>query len=466
MRKIQTKLEVLSAEEIQAIHRSSLRILERTGVRVPQEEWLRRLRKAGAKVEENSGIVRIPSPMIEEMIRQIQTASQTSPPQEPPARLEGVISTQLYLVDYRTCSRRLGLLEDVLKGIALLQHLKNFPSANAVVVPSDVPPPPLAEVVSMQMIYSYSRKPGCTYVLTPFSARHVIRMAEVISQPVWFLLDPVSPLQFRQENLEIAVIFAQAGQPLYAGSMVMAGATGPVTLAGTLTLQNAELLASLFLIFMLTGSPSKRVYNSGPHSVDPATMLCSFGSPNQALLGIGMAQLGRHYGLECVANAGLTDSLLPDFQAGLEKSATAIFGLLAGLDKIGCQGLVGADQGFSFEQLALDNEWMEYCNYILEGIEVTEEAIAVDLIEQIGIGGNFLAEEHTARHCRRNSFQSIILNRQGWEAWSDAKAKDALAKASDYMESVAGNYRTPEPVCTSEQFAELTRLVELAKAEV
>jgi trimethylamine--corrinoid protein Co-methyltransferase len=463
MQRIQVQLEVLSAEEIQAIHASSLRILAETGIRVPHEECLHRLRQAGAVVEEHSGVARIPSALLEDMIRQIQTASRERRPQNQPARLEGVISTQLYLVDYQTRTRRLGLLDDILKGIALVQHLRNFPTANAVVVPSDVPSQ-LAEVVAVQMIYSYSRKPGCTYVLTPFSARHVIRMAEVVSQPVWFLLDPVSPLQFRRENLEIAAMFAQAGQPLYAGSMVMAGATGPVTLAGTLALENAELLASLFLIFLLTGSPSHRVYNSGPHSVDPATMLCSFGSPNQALLGIGMAQLGRHYGLDCVANAGLTDSLLPDFQAGLEKSATAIFGLLAGLEKIGCQGLVGADQGFSFEQLALDNEWMEYCNYILGGIEVSEQSIAADLIEQIGIGGNFLAEEHTARHCRRSSFQSKILNRQGWEAWLGQGAREALERAHDYVESVIGNYRTPDPACTPEQFAELNRLANLAKA--
>ena len=78
-----------------------------------------------------------------------------------------------------------------------------------------------------------------------------------------------------------------------------------------------------------------------------------------------MAQLGRFYGIKRVANVGLTDALMPDFQCGMEKAATAIFSALAGIQKIGCQGLVGADQGFSFEQLVIDNEWMGFCNYIL-----------------------------------------------------------------------------------------------------
>jgi trimethylamine--corrinoid protein Co-methyltransferase len=458
MKKILASVEVLSQEEIRAIHRSSLRILENTGVRVPHEDCMARCRQAGAVVEETSGVVRIPSALMEEVLSHFRRLDKNGSTESQPARLEGVVSTQLHLVDYSTRSRRLGRLDDVLKGIALLQHLRNFPTANAVVIPSDVPSA-ASDIVAFQLIYSYSRKPGGTYVLTPFSAEHVIRMAQVMDRPVWFLLDPVSPLQFRKENLEIASIFAREGQPLYIGSMVMAGATGPVTLAGTITLHNAELLASLFLVFVLTQDYRYRIYNSGPHSVDPRTMICSFGSPNQALLGICMAQLGKFYGLERVANAGLSDALLPDFQAGFEKAANSLLGLLAGLEQIGCQGLVGADQGFSFEQLVLDNEWMEFCNYILEGVEVSEESIAAELIDEVGIGGNYLAEEHTARHFRRNSFQSRLLNRDGWEAWLSRGSRDALANAHDFVEEKAGNYRTPEPVCTPDQFTELSRIV-------
>jgi trimethylamine:corrinoid methyltransferase-like protein len=465
MKRIRAWVEVLSAEEIRAIHDSSLRILERMGVRVPHEDCLARCRRAGAIVEESSGIVRIPSSLMAEVLSHFQDKDQRSPQESQPARLEGVISTQVHLIDYVSQTKRPGLLDDVLKGIALVTKLRNFPTANAVMFPSDVPSA-LTDVVSFQTIYSYSPKPGGTYVLTPFSARHIIRMSQVVSRPVWFLLDPVSPLQFRKENVEIASIFAREGQPLYIGSMVMAGATGPVTLAGTVALHNAELLASLFLVFVLTQNYRHGIYNSGPHSIDPRTMICSFGSPNQALLGVCMAQLGRFYGLERVANVGLTDALLPDFQAGFEKAASCVFGLLAGIEAIGCQGLVGADQGFSFEQLVLDNEWMEFCNYVLEGIEVTEETIAEDLIETVGIGGNFLAEEHTAWHFRRSSFQSKLFNRQGWEAWQAVGAKDALQRAHDFVEATVGDYRTPEPVCTPEQQAELNHIVDRAMKEV
>lgn len=416
-------------------------------------------------MDEGSETVRIPSALMEEVLAHFRHERGGDWDENRPTKLEGVISTQTHVVDYAMECRRPGLLADVLKGIALVQHLNNFPTCNAVVVPSDVPTA-VADVVCFQMIYCYSAKPGGTYVLTPFSARHIVRMAQVMSRPAWFLLDPVSPLQFRKESLEIASIFVRAGQLLYVGSMVMAGATGPTTLAGTVTLHNAELLASLFLVFALTQGYRYGIYNSGPHSVDPRTMVCSFGSPNQALLGICMAQLGRLYGLRRVANVGLTDSLRPDFQAGIEKAASAIFSVLAGIEGIGCQGLVGADQGFSFEQLVLDNEWMEFSNYVLKGVEVTDDTIAADLIETVGIGGSFVAEEHTARHFRESLFLSKLFNCQGWETWWAEGHKDALTRARDFVQATAGDRPTLDPVCTSKQFKELNRIVEEASAEL
>jgi trimethylamine--corrinoid protein Co-methyltransferase len=462
---IQAAVQVLSDDELQMIHRSSLHLLERVGVRMPHAECLAACRRAGAEVDEASETVMLPGTLLENFLKDFRANAPSESPLAKPSTVSGVISTQVHLVDYLTQVRRLGTLEDVRKGISLVQMLENFPTANAVVIPSDVPSE-LTDVVSFQLIYSFSKKPGGTYVLTPFAARQIVCMAEVIGRSVWFLIDPVTPLQFRKENLEIACVFARAGHTLYIGSMVMAGATGPVTLAGTLAVHNAELLASLFLVHALTGGFQYEVYNSGPHSMDLRTMICSFGSANQALFGIAMAQLGRFYGMQRVANVGLTDALRPDFQCGFEKGATAVFSLLAGIQKIGCQGLVGADQGFSFEQLVIDNEWLGFCNYVLKGFEVTEETIAAELIEAIGKGGNFLTEEHTARNFRKNLYQSKLFNRQAWEAWLQGGAKDTLAQAHQFVQDKTANFALTAPVCTSHQFEELNRIADSAREEL
>jgi len=465
MKHIQSSVQVLSDDELLLIHRGSLRLLENVGVRMPHADCLDACRRAGGETDPDSETLRLPATLMEDLLGDFRRQAPQKELSTAPHPLTGVISTQVHLIDYMTQIRRLGSLDDVRKGVALSQHLEHFPTANAVVIPSDVPNE-LTDVVSFQQIYCYSKKPGGTYVLTPFAARHIVSMAEIMNRAVWFLIDPVSPLQFRKENLEIACIFARAGHTLYIGSMVMAGATGPVTLAGTLAVHNAELLASLFLVHALTGRFECEVYNSGPHTMDPRTMLCSFGSANQALLGMAMAQLGRFYGMQPVANVGLTDALGPDFQGGFEKGATAVFSLLAGIQKIGCQGLVGADQGFSFEQLVIDNEWLGFCNYVLKGFEVTEETIAVELMERVGKSGNFLTEEHTARNFRKNLYQSKLFNRQGWEAWLQGGANDTLAQAHRYVEEKTANYASAEPVCTSRQFEELNRIVNGAIEEL
>ena len=447
-------IRVLDPAEIEAICDTSLNILENTGVRVPDVYCLERCKAHGARVDEASGVVRIPSAVLRELINAAKRR-----PRPVPGPLRGVVSTQVHLVDYESTTRRLGLLDDVRKGIALIQALDYIPTCNAVVVPSDVPAN-MTDVVSFRYIYSYSRKPGGTYVLSPDSARRIVEMAAVVGRSVWCLLDPISPLQFRKESLEIAAIFAGAGQPVCVASMVMAGATGPVTLAGTLALHNAELLATQFIVYALGGGFPAKVYNSGPHSMDMRTMLCSFGSPNQAVLGIAMAQIARHLGIDAVCNSGLTDALRPDFQAGIEKGLSAALAALAGAEEVGCQGLVGADQGFSFEQLVLDNEWLRTLDFMRRGFAVNEETLATEQIAAAGIGGSFLAEEHTAKHMRDHHFASKILNRQGWDAWAAAGAPDALGRAHEAVLAATKGWERADAVCSEEQFRELARLAE------
>jgi trimethylamine---corrinoid protein Co-methyltransferase len=172
---------------------------------------------------------------------------------------------------------------------------------------------------------------------------------------------------------------------------------------------------------------------AGGHSIDMRSLLCSFGSPNQALIGIGVAQMARHYGLRSGSNSGLSDSLSPDFQAGVEKGLTAVFSLLAGTAEMGCQGIVGADQGFSFEQLVLDNEWISMYNYVAKGIEVSEEAIAFDLMKSVGIGGNFISEDHTVEHLRECYWPSDIFARSPWGGEEPSGDSKALERAHDFV---------------------------------
>jgi len=462
MRHLVSQLAVLDSPEIESIHDASLRILARTGIKVPHAATLRICAEFGAEVDHRTCIVRIPAPVMERTLARLRAAAELPVSDNRACPLEGWISTQVYVADYPSNTRRLGVLDDVKKGITLVQRLRNLPYANAVVIPSDVPPL-LTDVVSFQLIYSYSQKPGGTFVLTPSSARHILNMADVMGRSIRFLLDTVSPLQFQEKSLEIATLFAQARQPIGISAMVMAGGSGPVTLAGTLALENAETLACAFLVHALTSGAPR--YTAIPHSLDLRTMLCSFGSPNQALLAVAVAQLARRYGLVPECNAGLTDSLRPDFQAGFEKGFTGAIAALAGARAIGAQGLAGADQGFSFEQLVLDNEWLDTYNYVVQGIAAGAEELAEEVIASVGIGGSYLGEDHTAHHARQAYLHSKIFNRYGWDAWQKRGAKDSLVKAAEFVEMATTGYDRMDPVCTPAEYESLNRIAQDAERE-
>ncbi len=457
MKGIISTVELFSQDEIQMIHAAVLRLLEKTGLSMPNEECLRRCEKVGAKVDYVSEILRIPAPVMEEYIAILREegASKTSMYR---LKLTGHISTQVFVIDYKTKTKRLGTSDDIMKGIALVRHLKNIPSSDAVVIPSDVPSK-ISDLHSYHRIYKYSEKDGGTYVINPEAAPYIMDMAEAVGRKTGYLLETVSPLRFRPEALKMGLMFADRGHYLGIAPMVMGGSTGPMTIAGTLTLSTAEVLASLFVVWALTGKPPV-FFTHGSHTADPRTMLCSFGSPNQALIGVGGAQMAKFYGYGVFSgsNSALSDSLMPDFQCGFEKSLSAIFSLLAGSFSIGCQGIVGADQGFSFEQLVIDNEWIDAYNYVLDGAEVSAETIAEEIIEKVGIGGNFLSELHTVRHLSDSWWRSRLFDRFSFENYMRDGGRELLDKASRLVEEYTAGYKDQPPILEPAKVEELDRI--------
>lgn len=464
MGKIRVTVEVLSQEEILRVHEASLRILEKTGFRVPHEECLNRCERRGAVVDRVTQTVRVPKAVMETLMGKVRAESEADGFDPHKVwKLTGNISTQVFIVDYMTGTRRYGCKDDVMKGISLVQGLQNIPYCNAVTIPSDVPAN-LTDVVSHQLIWKYSRKAGGTYILTPDSARWIIEMARLTGNGTGYFLETVSPLQFRKESLDMAMVYADTEMGFGVGPMTMAGATCPITLAGTLTMENTEILASIFLAKAL--SESHLAYGSYDHTMDMRTMLCSFGAPSQALFGIAAGQMGRFYGLYSASNSGLTDSLYPDFQGGIEKSMNAVFSLLGGTGSIGAQGIVGADMGVSFEQLILDNEWVDSYNYVMEGFTADVENIAEDLIHELGIGGNFIAEEHTVEHLRESQWETRLFNRNAWDAGVIGGGKPLLSRAHERVEALTAGFREMEPVLDAPTCERLDYLVKCASEEL
>ncbi len=497
MKHIRSRIEILDEQDLERLHQATLEVLATVGCRLPHRRVLDVMRQAGAEVDETTATVRLPPDLVERAIRQSRAgrpARRRSASGDPDDHKEDVcgrlasirserlrvgMSTQANVIDYGATSRRQGTTEDVLKGIVVCNELPHITRCMPSVTPADVPGH-IGDLYGYYLCTLYSRKPYGVYILSPETARLIVRIREIIddasSHDTWsheparatdrpyvsYLLEPNGSLSYDEFSLEMALVFAEAGHHIHVGPMAMAGLDAPVTLAGTLVIQNADNLIGVVLCHLL-GLPGS--WSGSAHTMDLRSALCSFGSPNQVLLGLAAVQLGHYYGFDVPINSALTDACLPDFQGGFEKGMSAMVALLSGADGIGAQGIVGADQGASLEQLAIDDEWIGAVAHILDlGFEVSEETLAVDVIRRAGIGGSYVAEEHTVRHMRETYWPATIFNQKSWDAWMAEGGKDVYARAHERVQQILAEHYPPEPLLDRPVIAELDALLEDARA--
>jgi trimethylamine--corrinoid protein Co-methyltransferase len=245
--------------------------------------------------------------------------------------------------------------------------------------------------------------------------------------------------------------------------MAQSGLTAPVTPAGTIVIQNTENLATLVMLDLLGGLPLL-CYGGSAHAPDMRNMVCSFGSPNNILMALGLLQMARRYRLAFSCNMGLTDAMLPDFQGGFEKGVEMALAMTGGgyLTSFGMQGIVGPDQGASFEQLVIDDEWLSYLNYVCNGMTVSRDTIGLKTILQVGIGGNFVSEPHTAEHLRTCYWRPGLFNRDAWEQWETKGKKDILSLAHERVEEILSRNYPPQQLIADDKLSSLEKLADFS----
>ncbi len=295
-------------------------------------------------------------------------------------------------------------------------------------------------------------KPTRTWVYDGKRARYVLDIYRTVAGGDGALrkhpmteafLEPISPLQLPQKGLEVVIEFVKAGQPVSIGPMAMTSGTAPATLAGTLAQENAEILAGVVVTQVVApGIPV--TYGGIPHIMDPRTSICSFGSPEQGLMGVAMVQMGSFYGFPVYINVGLTDAKVLDVQAGIEKGTTMILGALAGADTFGHAGICGADHGASLSWLVLDNELMDYVKRIVKGFEVTDDTLATDVVNAVGPKGSYLAEDHTVEHFRNELWlPGSVWTRETWELWGGKGRKSMADQIQNEVEHILATHHVP-----------------------
>jgi trimethylamine--corrinoid protein Co-methyltransferase len=464
MRKQPQLLKIITGTEVDRIHETSLAILEEVGVEFPNRRVLELFAAAGASVDFERRIVRIPASLVQTALKTLPKDFSITPADGgPPIHLgDGDLKLSMdctdQIVDLSRNTKRRGTQEDVLKGIAVANALENVRLATGYVLPYETPQS-AGDVIGYQLLYTYSKKAVATWIYSSQSADFIIEMAKIVAggaeqlkqkKLLTYFAEPVSPLRYAPHTLDIMLKMAAYECPIYLGPMVTTGGSGPVTLAGTLAVHNAEVLHGLTLTYLL--NPRQPViYSCHAHALDLSRGAIQYGAPEQALLACAASQLAQSYGLAVCGNVMLTDSNMADYQAGFEAGATAAYALAAGWDMLGFLGfgtigVVGAGVGQSLEMMIIQDEALSYLKRLLASFEVSDDTLALDVIRDVGIGGNLMAQPHTAKFMRRELWRSGgLFPRLDYQTWADAGAESTLDRAAARLDEILLNY-PPEPV--------------------
>jgi len=473
------QVKVLSDREIQAIHNASIVILRDTGVIVHHDEVLRLLAEAGAQVDQHNKIARMPEQLVMDCVaragRQYVLYGRNMQHVTRFGYGDFVLMSspgQFGWIDSQSGRLRSATIRDAHDAIRLGDALDNINIVGSMAQPEEVSEKYRDVFLTGELVKGTSKPTRC-WVRNGRTARYILEIYRAVAggdaalrahPMVEAFLEPISPLQLPKDGLDIVSEFARAGQPVIIGPMAMTSGTAPATLAGTLAQENAEILAGIVVAQLLApGIPV--TYGGIPHIMDPRTSICSFGSPEQALMAVAMVQIARSYGFPVYINVGLTDAKVPDVQAGIEKGSTMLLGVLAGADTFGHCGICGTDHAGSLSWLFIDNELMNYVKRIMRGFEVSDDTLATDVVSTVGPGGNYLAEQHTVEHFRRELWlPGMAWTRQSWDIWESEGCSSMADRALDGVNRILA---THEPKVMDEALAkEVDTIVECAKREL
>ena len=459
------QFRMLSDDQITELHQATLELMRRTGVQVEEPAAIELFARGGCWIDGRR--VRFPAHLVEWAIgvtpSRVMLCDRLG---QPAVALEGerayfgTGSDTPNIIDPYTGERRPAKKEDVARTSRLVDALPHLSFMMCSGIASDVP-------ASLSDIHHFEAMAGNTVkpiVFTAWSLENlkiIVEMAERIAggaerlqrNPFCALYtEPISPLKLGLEATQKLMYMAEKGLPTVFTPGLLTGANGPVTIAGGLVQGNAEMLAG-FVLAELIREGTPLVYGGGVLPIDMRTTLMSYASPEFMMAACALKDMARHYRLPMFHFAGCSDAKTFDQQATLEGALWVMLAALNGGNLVHDMGYIDNGLTTSYQQLVVMDEVVGLVARFMEGIEVTEETMALDVIDQVGPGGHFLSEEHTLKHFRRNWFPTL-LDRSSYSTWSEGGMPSLGARAAALARELLEKHKpTPLPVDVADRLA-------------
>jgi len=443
-------LNFLTSSDIEKIHQASLEVLSEVGVKITHPEIRRLLLEAGAK-EGNNSILLFPPDLIE-------TSLQKAPRS---IRFEDLAGTTVEVkpgapplfwtgngLFYVRGSERKELTREFY--VEFCRVANQLPHLHAIVGTSlSDYPPAVRDFVGFRAMAENTQKHLRPVIFTPKGIEVILEMADVLldgkplkEHPILsFGFTAVSPLRWSDSALEVFRASSGYGIPLMINSEVISGATGPVSLSGSLVLANAEALSGITIAQLL--EPQRPVvFNLGfSHVFDMKVTETLTGSPEGGLLGAAGGAIAGFHGLPS-ASWMSTESKMPDAQAAHEKTLLGLLHALGGVNLIWGIGNLDATLSLSPEQAVIDDEIVAGILRSWKGIQVNEEKMAMPVIKELKHQAAYLQSEHTYNHFREELRISNLLSRERWALWEKGGSKSLTMVAEERVQSLL---KTPPP---------------------
>ena len=437
-------MRFMEPEDLARINDRSLDLLEEVGLRIDHEPVTQKLLAAGCR-ELASGMISFPRELVADCLEQAPSEVLLAPVEGDPARIGPGGDTVFWTgnaLSYVEGSEARPINEPEFIALARVTEAMEHAQA-AIGTTIDEIPAQFRDFVGCRMLAQHTRKHLRPCIYTPRGGAAIIEMGRVLADPaplrerpvVSFGYTVVSPLHWTEAGLELFVQTSGHGVPMMVNSEPTAGATSPVTLAGTLMLANAEALSGVVIVQTLEpGRPC--VFNLGfAHTMDMRHAITRTGGPENGIMGAAGAELARMHRLPS-ASWMSTESMVADEQAAWEKMNVGLMHALAGVNIIWGMGQLESQRALSPEMMVIDDEIVGAALRAARMPTVDDDALAYDVIAEMAAVPDYLSHPHTLTHFRTELFETslgFVGRREGWQA---AGAQTARARASEMVTEI------------------------------
>lgn len=429
------------------LEEAALAILERTGVEVPVPGALDLLRAAGASVDGSR--VRIPARLVERALASAPKRLTLHDRRGRPAiAVEGRMacfgpgSDCLSIIDHRTGERRRATSADLRDGLTLADRLPNMAFVMSMFLPAEVEQT-LADRHQAATMLALTAKPIVLVTYELAGLLDALEMAEIVAggrealaerPQLAVYVNVTRGLHFNEDAVRKLLLCAGRGVPVVWVPVTSGGTTGPITLAGTIAVNTAGVLAGIVLAQLVREGAPVVVPGFGGDALDLRTMVDPYCAPEPK--GVA-ASLAHRWGLPMFSLGGGSDAKVVDAQAAAEAALTMLADALAGGHLVHDSGYLESGLTGSLAQLAICDEIAGWIGALLRPVDASAGALALDLVDELGVDGSFLDTDHTLERFRERWYPTIF-DRRGYEPWRAAGATGLIERASARVDELLG----------------------------